>query len=77
MASSDPADSPLASAGLFKEHVQVLSDAAAVYRKYWWPAHEKSNEQWLAAIEPKVSEIAHELQGALSKDCEEQIWANS
>jgi hypothetical protein len=56
MASSDPADSPLASAGLSKEHVQVLSDAAAVYRKYWWPAHEKSNEQWIAAIEPKVSE---------------------
>jgi hypothetical protein len=73
MASSDPADSPLASAGF----IQSTCPSPKRYRKYWWPAHEKSNEQWIAAIEPKVSEIVHELQGALSKGCEEQIWANS
>jgi hypothetical protein len=61
MASPDPADSPLASVGLSKEHVQVLNDAAAVYRKYWWPAHQKSNEQWIAAIEPKVSEMQDKI----------------
>jgi hypothetical protein len=55
IASSDSADSPLVSGGLSKEHIQVLNDAAAVYRKYWWAAHEKSNQQWIAATEPKVS----------------------
>lgn len=57
IASSDSADSPLVSGGLSKEHIQVLNDAAAVYRKYWWQAHEKSNEQWIAAIDPRVSEM--------------------
>lgn len=54
MASSDAADSPLVSAGLSTEHVRVLGAGAAVYRKYWWAAHEKSNRQWIEAIEPKV-----------------------
>lgn len=60
-ASSDSGDSPLVSAGLSKEHVQVLREAAAVYRKYWWPAHEKSNQQWIAAIEPKVSAMQDKI----------------
>lgn len=60
-ASSDSADSPLSSAGLSKEHIQVLNDAAPVYRKYWWPAHEKSNQQWIAATEPKVSALQDKI----------------
>lgn len=61
MASPDSADSQLVSAGLSKEHIQVLNNAAVVYHKYWWPAHEKSNQQWIAAIEPKVSEMQDKI----------------
>lgn len=32
--------------------VRVLSEAAPVYREYWWPRHDQANRKWLAAIQP-------------------------
>lgn len=60
-ASAESANSSLSAAGLSEQHIKVLNDAAAVYRKHWWPVHEKSNQQWIAAIEPKVSAMQDEI----------------
>lgn len=46
-----------------------LSSVAEIYRKYWWPEHEKTNNQWISTMQPRVEhaspkvtrEIAHFL----------------
>jgi len=38
--------------------VDVLRSAAPIYKKHWWPEHEKTNREWIAAMRPKVEEMA-------------------
>lgn len=34
--------------------VRVLDNAAPVYRAHWWPAHDRANRAWIAAVIPLV-----------------------
>lgn len=34
--------------------VRVLNNAAPVYRTHWWPAHDRANRAWIAAVAPLV-----------------------
>lgn len=36
----------------------VLTAAAPVYRKYWWPAHDKANRAWVADPMAKLASIS-------------------
>lgn len=36
----------------------VLENAAPVYRKYWWPEHQKTNQLWIDRMHPRVVELA-------------------
>jgi hypothetical protein len=33
---------------------RTLQDAMPVYRKYWWPQHDRDNREWIAAVTPLV-----------------------
>lgn len=57
--------------GLAAGHRKTLIAAAAVYRKHWWPAHDKANRTWavdpmakLAALGPGVTDRLARLYGA-------------
>lgn len=60
-------------AGLPPKMVAVLESAAVIYRKYWWPAHDESNENWIAAQEERVQYLGPTLASAMTKDLH-QPW---
>ncbi|HEY7190656.1 MAG TPA: hypothetical protein VH436_29090 [Vicinamibacterales bacterium] len=33
---------------------RTLQDVMPVYRKYWWPQHDRENREWIAAVTPLV-----------------------
>lgn len=45
----------------------VLLKAASVYRKYWWPAHDRANRAWIADVVPRVSMLAPEVTARLAR----------
>ncbi|HEY6620637.1 MAG TPA: hypothetical protein VIY68_13900 [Steroidobacteraceae bacterium] len=44
-----------------------------IYRKYWWPAHNESNEKWIASQKERVQDIGPKLASAMTKDLH-QPW---
>ncbi|HSC31767.1 MAG TPA: hypothetical protein VLD17_08575 [Gemmatimonadaceae bacterium] len=60
-------------AALPPEIVAVLQSAAVIYRKYWWPAHNESNENWIASQEERVQSLGPKLASAMTKDLH-QPW---
>jgi hypothetical protein len=44
--------------GLKAGHQQALSAAAPVYRKHWWPAHDRANRAWAADVFAKVASLS-------------------
>lgn len=48
----------LPSRGLTPEHRDVLAAAAPVYRAHWWPAHDRANREWIAAVVPRLRSLA-------------------
>jgi hypothetical protein len=60
----------LPAAGLQPDHRKTLTAAAAVYRKHWWPAHDKANRAWvtdplskMASLSPAVPDRLVRLYG--------------
>lgn len=47
--------------GLSAAHQQALSTAAPVYRKHWWPAHDRANRAWAADVFAKVASLSPEV----------------
>ncbi|HEV2270029.1 MAG TPA: hypothetical protein VGR92_11260 [Steroidobacteraceae bacterium] len=64
--------SQLNPAGLSPQIVAVLRSAAVIYRRYWWPAHQKSNENWIASQQERVQDLGPELAAAMTKDLHQQ-----
>lgn len=62
----------LNSAGLPPEMVAVLQSAAVIYREYWWPAHNQSNENWIASQKERVQDLGPKLASAMTKDLHQQ-----
>ena len=48
----------LPATGLAADHRRALTTAAAVYRKHWWPAHDKANRTWIVDPMAKLATIA-------------------
>lgn len=63
---------PLNPAGLPPEVVPVLRSAAVIYRKYWWAAHDESNENWVASQKERVQDLGPELASAMTRDLHQQ-----
>lgn len=60
-------------AGLPPEVVPVLQSAAVVYRKYWWPAQDESNKDWLASQKQRLHDLGPRLAAAMTRDLH-QPW---
>jgi hypothetical protein len=58
--------------GLSPEVVKVFESAAVIYRKYWWPAHKESNENWIASQKERVQNLGPKLASAMTKDLHQQ-----
>ena len=58
--------------GLPPQIVVVLQSAAVVYRKYWWPAQNRSNENWIAAQKGRVQDLGPRLASAMTAKLHQQ-----
>jgi len=57
----------LPDSGLAPEHHDVLAAVAPVYRKHWWPAHDRANREWITAIVPRAQSLAPSVPDRLAK----------
>src|SRR6185369_4793098 len=64
----DSENSPdLKDAALTPELKSILLTAAPIYRKHWWPRHERANRDWITALNPLVGRYGNSLITALAK----------
>jgi hypothetical protein len=54
-------------AGLPGNITPVLDSAAPIYRKYWWPDHDRANRKWIAGVSPLVRHKGLELAERLAE----------
>lgn len=47
-------------------HRDALEAAAPVYRKYWWPMHDRANRAWIAEVVPRTKEVASDVTARLA-----------
>ncbi|MEW6733060.1 MAG: hypothetical protein AB1489_17165 [Acidobacteriota bacterium] len=52
--------------GLRTELINVLEQAAPIYRKHWWPAHEHANRAWIDNLSPLLQRFGTTLVEQLS-----------
>jgi hypothetical protein len=45
----------------------VLKEAAPVYRKHWWPRHQRSNQLWIERMRPRVTQFSPKVIPQLEK----------
>ncbi|HKF51399.1 MAG TPA: hypothetical protein VKB26_03740, partial [Candidatus Acidoferrales bacterium] len=62
----------LSAVGLPSELITVLRNAAPIYRKHWWAAHNKSNEDWIASQNARVKTLGPQIAAAVEKDLHQQ-----
>lgn len=53
--------------GLKPELVEALDRVAPIYRAHWWPAHDRTNREWIAHVAPMVQQMGVELSGQLAE----------
>jgi len=46
---------------LAPEHQRVLEAAAPVYRRHWWPAHDRANRAWIARAAERIGSLSPEM----------------
>lgn len=52
--------------------VIILQSAAPVYRKYWWPTQNKSNENWIASQATNIRTLGPTIAAAMQRDLHQQ-----
>lgn len=57
----------LPATGLEPAHRQALVAAAPVYRKHWWPAHDRANRAWAADPMSKVASLSPAVPDRLAR----------
>lgn len=62
----------LNAAGLPSQVATVLQRASPIYRKYWWPVHNKSNQDWIASQSIRVKTLGPQIAVAMEKDLREE-----
>ena len=45
----------------------TLQDVMPVYRKYWWPQHDRENREWIAAVSPLVERHGAAISRAIAR----------
>jgi hypothetical protein len=45
----------------------TLERLMPIYRKYWWPAHDRINREWIAAVRPLLDRHAAALNEAIAR----------
>lgn len=53
--------------GIPKEVFAVLKQAAPVYRRRWWPAHQQANRLWMEQMVPNVTQYSPKIIPQLEK----------
>lgn len=61
------AEPDLSKSGMRPELVAALERAAPIYRTHWWPAHDKQNREWIAAVAPLVRQKGRRLAEGLAE----------
>lgn len=46
----------------------TLERLMPIYRKYWWPTHDKSNRDWIAAVQPLLDLYGVALDKAITRN---------
>jgi hypothetical protein len=59
--------------GLPQDVAAVLRTADPTYSKRWWPAHDKTNRDWIASMNPLIASMAPRIADAMQKDLQ-QGW---
>jgi hypothetical protein len=57
----------LPTTGLEPEHRRVLMAAAPVYRKYWWPSHDRANRAWIAETVSRATALSPGVPNRLAR----------
>ncbi len=57
----------LPAAGLQPDHRKTVTAAAAVYRRHWWPAHDKANRAWVADPLSKMASLSPAVPDRLAR----------
>ncbi len=53
--------------GLPAPVTNILDRAAPVYRKHWWPAHDRANRHWFAVVAPLIRQKGLDLADRLAQ----------
>ncbi|MDX1394028.1 MAG: hypothetical protein R3195_06550 [Gemmatimonadota bacterium] len=61
LAASDDTESPAPPAGLDAEHRAHLAAAAPVYRRYWWPDHDRRIREWIRGAVEGISTVSPDI----------------
>ena len=69
----DAGDAPQPPAGLPADLAEQLRNAAPAYRAACWPAHQRANEEWIAALQPRVAKHGQAIATRLG-DIYESRW---
>jgi hypothetical protein len=59
-------ESSVSRANLNPGVVHALDTASSIYRTNWWPAHDKANRDWIAAVTPLVDQNGNQLTQKIS-----------
>lgn len=72
LASQPDDEANLNTTGLPPDVAAILRSAAPIYRKYWWPAHNQSNEKWITSQKEGGRDLGPKLAAAMTKDLHQQ-----
>jgi hypothetical protein len=59
----------LPTAGLAPKHREVLLAAAPLYRRQWWPEHDRVNRDWIQDTMARVAKLSPEVPSKLAALC--------
>jgi hypothetical protein len=59
-------DQDVTRSGVPADLAAVLTQAMAIYRMHWWPAHDRSNRAWIAAVQSYIDRYGDELSRRLA-----------
>jgi hypothetical protein len=72
LASHPDDEGNLNTTGLPPDVVAILRSAAPIYRKYWWPADNQSNVNWITSQKERVRDLGPKLAAAMTRDLHQQ-----
>jgi hypothetical protein len=68
----DAGESSLDDVAISAELRATLESVAPIYRRHWWPEHDRANRVWIAAAEPPLHDHGKEIAERVSRSYGEQ-----